>query len=148
MEEVATSTWKKRIERPIGVYLITIYDFVAVGLIPLLAFVFYLRHSDTELSLPTIMLSVGLYVLVMAFSVWAFVGDNIGRWLLLSAVTLAVAVSILDAILIVTNIDLSSGDKPRLIVFVPRGIFALAANWWYLNKQSTNAYYKQDAPAA
>src|SRR6266404_3988983 len=88
MQEAGTTTWKKRIDRPLGVYLITTYDFLVVGLIPLLTFFLFARNSDTEMSLPATMLSVGLYVVVMAFSVWACVGDNIGRWLLLSAVTL------------------------------------------------------------
>jgi len=48
MQEAGTTTWKKRIDRPLGVYLITIYDFLVVGLIPLLTFVLFLRNSDTE----------------------------------------------------------------------------------------------------
>ncbi len=34
MQEAGTTTWRKRIERPLGVYLVTIYDFLVVGLIP------------------------------------------------------------------------------------------------------------------
>ena len=147
MQEAASSTWNKRVERPLGVYFITLYDFLLVGMLPLLAFVLYLRQSSVEMSLPAIMLSVGLYVLVMAFSVWAFVGDNIARWLLLSAVTLTVVVAIIDAIFILANTDFSTGQRPNVVFFVPRSVMALAANWWYFNRQSTVAYYKRDTPA-
>ena len=97
MQEATTTTRKKRIDRPLGVYLITIYDFLVVGLIPLLTFVLFARNSDTEMSLPATKLSVGLYVVVMAFSVWACFGDNVGRLLLLSAVTLTAVTWIVNA---------------------------------------------------
>ena len=148
MQEAGTTTWRKRIDRPLGVYLITIYDFLVVGLIPLLILVLFLRNSNTEMSLPATMLSVGLYVLVMAFSVWACVGDNIGRWLLLSAVTLTAAMWIINAAFILSNLDLSSGEKPSVIGFISRGVMALALNWWYFNRKTTVAYYKREvAPA-
>ncbi len=148
MQEAGTTTWKKRIDRPLGVYLITIYDFLVVGLIPLLTFVLFLRNSDTEMSLPATMLSVGLYVVVMATSVWACVGDNTGRWLLLSAVTLTAVMWIINAVFILSNMDLSSREKPSVIGFISRGIISLALNWWYFNRKTTVAYYKRDGPAA
>jgi len=52
---------EKRIDRSLGVYLITIYDFLVVGLIPLLTFFLFVRNSDPEMSWPARMLSVGLY---------------------------------------------------------------------------------------
>lgn len=148
MQEAGTTTRRKRIERPLGVHLVTIYDFLVVGLIPLLTLVLFLRNSDTEMSLPATMLSVGLYLVVMAISVWACVGDNIARWLLLSAVTLTAIMWILNAVFILSNMDLSSGEKPGVIGFISRGIISLALNWWYFNRKTTVAYYKRDAPAA
>ena len=38
----------KRIERPIGVYVMTAYDSLVVGVIPLLTFVFAVRASEEE----------------------------------------------------------------------------------------------------
>jgi hypothetical protein len=148
MQETGTITWRKRIDRPLGLYFITIYDFLVLGLLPLLMFVLYLRNSDPEMSLPATILSVGLYVLVMTFSVWACIGDNIGRWLLLSVVTLTVVMWIINAFFILSTMDLSSGEKPSVIGFIPRGVLALALNWWYFNRRTTVAYYKRDAPVA
>ncbi len=148
MQEAGTTTWRKRIDRPLGVYLITIYDFLVVGLIPLLIFVLFLRNSDTEMSLPATMLSVGLYVVVMATAVWACVGDNIGRWLLLTAVTLTAVMWIINAVFILSNMDLPSGQKSSVIGFISRGILSLALNWWYFNRKTTVAYYKRDTSTA
>jgi len=83
----------------------------------------------------------------MAFSGMACVGDNIGRWLLLSAVTLTVVIWIYHALFILSNMDLSSGEKPSVIGFIPRA-FGLVLNWWYFNRRTTVAYYKRNTSAA
>lgn len=110
---------------------------------PLLTLGLFLRHSDAEFSFITTLLSVGLYFIVMGASVWACVGDNIGRWLLLSAVTLT-AVGWINATLILSNMDLASGEKPSVIGFISRGIISLVLNWWYFNRKTTVAYYKRN----
>jgi hypothetical protein len=81
----------------------------------------------------------------MAAAVWACVGDNIGRWLLLSTVTLVAVLWITNAGLILSNMDLAREVKPRVIGFISRGTISLALNWWYFNRKSTIAYYKRDA---
>ena len=144
MQEAQT-TWRSRIDRPFGVYLITIYNFLFVGLVPLLTFVLFLRNSDAELSFIATLLSVGLYFVVMGASVWACVGDNIGRWLLLSAVTLTAVMWIVNAVIILSNTDLANGEKPSVIGFISRGVISLALNWWYFNRKTTVDYYKRNA---
>jgi hypothetical protein len=144
MQEVET-TRKKRIERPLGVYIVTVCDFLFVGLVPLLTLVLFLRGSDVELPFYQILMSVALYFIVMAASVWACVGDNPGRWLLLVAVTLTAVLWITNAILTLSYTELASTDKPRVLGFMSRGTIALAINWWYFNRKSTVAYYQQSS---
>jgi hypothetical protein len=100
--------------------------------------------TDAELSFIATLLSVGLYFVVMGASVWACVGDNIGRLLLLSAVTLTAVMWIINAVFILANMELSGGEKPSVIGFISRGVISLALNWWYLNRKTTVAYYKRD----
>src|SRR2546423_142165 len=129
MQEPPT-TWKKRIEKPIGVYIITIYDFLVVGLIPLLMLVIFLRKSDVELPFIVVLMSVALYFTVMGASIWALAGDNPGRWLLLLAVTLTALLWITNAVMLLSNVELASGDKSSVIGFISRGTMALIFNWW------------------
>ena len=131
-----------RIQRPIGVYIMTAYDFLVVGVIPLLTLVFALRNSDAEYPFIVVLLAVGLYFGVMGAAVWAWVGDNIGRWLLLVTVSVVALQWIVNAIVWLS----SDGEaKPSVIGFISRGITALALNWWYFNRKSTAAYYRQTA---
>jgi hypothetical protein len=121
------------------------YDFLVVGVIPLLTFVLALRNSDAEVPFYLVLLSVGLYFCVMGAAVWAWSGDDLGRWILLGAVTFAAFQWIVNAILVLSGSDIVSGDKPRVIGFISRGSIALALNWWYFNRKSTVAYYKQNS---
>lgn len=122
----------------------TAYDFLVVGAIPLLTLVFALRNSDAELPFIVVLLSVGLYFSVMATAVWAWVGDNIGRWLLLVSVSLVALQWIVNATVWLLGSEVA-GAKPAVIGFISRGITALALNWWYFTRKGTTAYYKQTA---
>ena len=119
------------------------YDFLVVGVIPLLTFVFALRNSDAEVPFVLVLLSVALYFCVMGAAVWAWSGDDVGRWILLGAVTFVALQWIVNAILVLSGSDIMGGDKPRVIGFISRGAAALALNWWYFNRKSTVAYFTQ-----
>lgn len=133
----------RRIERPIGLYIMAAYDFLVVGVIPLLTFVLAVRNSEEEFSFVLVLMSVALYFCVMGAAVWAWSGDNTGRWILLFTVTVVALLWIVNAIVVLSGSEIMSGDKPRVIGFITRGSIALALNWWYFNRQSTVAYYKQ-----
>jgi hypothetical protein len=121
------------------------YDFLVVGVIPLLTFIFAIRGSDAEFPFFLVLISVALYFCVMGAAVWAWTGDNFARWLLLGTVTFVALQWIGNAILVLSNSDMSGGDKPRVIGFISRGSIALALNWWYFNRKSTAEYYKQSS---
>ena len=117
------------------------YDFLVVGVIPLLTFVLALRNSDAEVPFVLVLLSVALYFCVMGAAVWAWSGDNTGRWILLATVTFVALQWIVNAVLVLSGSD----HKPRVIGFISRGATALALNWWYFNRKSTVAYFKQNS---
>ena len=122
-----------------------VYDFVVVGIIPLLTFVLAVRNSEAEIPFYLVLLSVGLYFWVMGVTVWAWSGDNTGRWALLATVTFVALQWIVNAILALSGSNIARGDKPSVVGFISRGSIALALNWWYFNRKSTVAYYKQSS---
>ncbi len=122
-----------------------IYDFVVVGVIPLLTFVLAVRNSEAEVPFYLVLLTVALYFWVMGATVWAWSGDNTGRWALLATVTFVALQWIVNAILALSGSDIERGYKPGVIGFISRGSIALALNWWYFNRKTTVAYYKQSS---
>jgi hypothetical protein len=133
----------RRIERPVGVTVMAVYDVVVVGIIPLLTFVFSVRNSDAEVPFFIVLASVALYSCVMGTAVWAWFGEDTGRWMLLATVSFVALHWIINAILALSGSELVAGDKPRVIGFISRGSIALALNWWYFNRKTTVAYYQQ-----
>ena len=136
------TTIKRRISRPVGLYIITVFDFIAVGLVPLLTVVGAARNPEVDLPFYAVLVSVGLTVLVMVAAVWALVGDNLGRYLLLGLVTLSSVLLILNNLIIISSGDSSS---IRSIGWVIRASFWIGINWWYFNRQHVIAYFKQTA---
>ena len=134
----------RRIQRPIGVSIIAVYDFLVVGVIPLLTFVFAVRNSEQEFPFVEVLISVALYFCVMGAAVWAWSGDNIGRWILLGVVTFVAILWIVNAIYFLSGSEVESSYQPRVIGFISRGSIALVLNWWYFNRKTTIAYYKQN----
>src|SRR5262249_42265251 len=129
----------------IGLYVMAAFDFLVVGVIPLLTFVLSARNSEEEVSLVLALTSVATYFCVMGAAVWAWSGDDTGRWILLSTVTFVALHWIVNASLTLAESELAAGDKPRVVGFISRGSLALALNWWYFTRKSTVAYYKQSS---
>lgn len=134
---------KRRISRPVGLYIITVLDFIAVGLVPLLTIVWTARNPEIDLPFYAVLVSVGLAVMVMAAAVWAWIGDNLGRYFLLGLVTLSSVLLILNNLIILSSGDNSSSI--RSIGWVIRASFWIGINWWYFNRQHVVAYFKQTA---
>ncbi len=140
MDQVKT---RRRIEKPIGLYILSVFDFIAVGLTPLLLVVLSLRNTELELPFSAVLVSVALPIFVMAASMWAAVGDHPARYVLLALVTL------MSILLIINNLILLTSEIPRSRIrssvgTIVRATFWLAINWWYLNRSHVVAFFKQN----
>lgn len=137
-------TPRRRIAKPIGLYIIAVFDFIAVGLVPLLSVVLFARHADVDLPFAEVLISVGLPILVMAACIWAWVGDNAGRWLLLVLVTITSLLLILNNVLLMSGYDDSDSNGTRNVGWIVRASFWIGINWWYFNRRHVVAYFKQN----
>lgn len=120
-------------------------DFVVAGVIPLLTFVFWVRNSEAEVPFVEVLFSVALYFGVMGAIVWAWSGDNTGRWALLATVSFVALQWIARAYVMLSGSDIASGNRPRALGVISRGLLVLALNWWYFNRKSTVKYYTQNS---
>ena len=135
---------KRRVMKPLGLYIITALDFFAVGLLPLITIVWVARSSEGDVSFIGVLLSVGLAMSTMAASVWAFVGDNAGRYLLLVLVTLTSLLIIGNSLLSLRSED-AGVSEIRSIGWVVRATFWIGINWWYFNRAHVVTYFKRNA---
>jgi uncharacterized integral membrane protein len=135
--------YMRRIERPRGLYVMVAYDFLVGGVIPLLFLVFAVRNSGAEVSFITVLMSVALYFCVMGAAVWAWWGDDTGRWVLLFGVTWVALQWIVNALQVLSASEVMPGDNSRRMGVIFRAAITITLNWWYFNRKSTVRYYKQ-----
>ena len=136
---------KRRIARPLGVSLLSIFDAIVLGIIPLVTLVIIFQNEDVSLNLFGIILTVALSITIMTASLLAFLGDNIARLVLLLAITISSVVMILSNIGYLMGEDATEIKPLRLIGNIFRGLFWIGINWWYFNRKETLEYYKQEA---
>ena len=144
MSSSAETHRSRKVERPFGVYVITAFDFIALGLVQLIGIIMLNRMSEEEIPLANFVLGVSLAVLAMAASVWALAGDNIGRWLLLVLVTVSSLLLITQSVILMASGVATGRYAITAAGAIVRGLFWIGINWWYFNRKETVAYYKRN----
>ena len=144
MNQIETEP-RRRIAKPLGVYILVSVDFVIFGLLPLIGVILLSRLSGIELSFGVVILPVALAVISIAACVWAWIGDNPARYLLVGIITLSSLLTIANSFLVLADEDLASSQKfaPMPFKYVVRGAFWIGINCWYFFRPSTAAYYRQ-----
>ena len=143
MEQVQTQR-QRRIAKPMGLYILGGIDFVVLGLIPLLTILLSIRNTKLELALLDVMISIGFPLFIMAATVWAVVGDNPARYVLLALLTLWSMAVITNTIVLFSSDEVGWFRPSAVIGFTVRTVFWTAINWWYFNRAHVVAYFKQN----
>jgi hypothetical protein len=141
----STQMFSKRGERPIGVHIITAFDFLAVGLIPFIAAIWVGPDAEIGISVTNFVLAIGLALFTMAAAIWAWAGDNQGRLLLLALVTVTSTLIIANNINLIIENDLEGSSIIRLIGNIFRGLVWIGVNWWYFCRKTVIGFYKKAA---
>jgi len=144
MEQVQTQS-RRRIAKPIGLYILAGFNVVVFGLVPLLTILLSIRNTQQELALFDVMISIGFPLFIMAATAWALVGDNPARYALLALLTLWSIVVITNTIVLFSGEEAVSFRPSSVIGFTVRIVFWTAINWWYFNRAPVVAYFKQNA---
>lgn len=139
----------KRIQKPIGIYVMTILIFLGLGALQLLGYLTTIANANGEAPFPIVFVSVFVCMFSGAAAVWAFYGDNLARICLLVFVTgnvMWLAFLIILAISYPTENDKMHGLG--LIPVLVRPAFWLCLTWWYFTKADVVAYYRQESERA
>ena len=134
----------KRIQKPIGIYVMTILIFIGLGIFQLLGYWTNIQKANGETPFPIVFISLFVCVFSAAGAVWAFYGDNLARICLLIFVSLNV---LWLSFLIVLTISYPPEDDKMhgvgFILLLFRPMFWLVLTWWYFTKADVVAYYRQ-----
>lgn len=134
---------KRKIKRPISLYILTICIFLRFGVFQLISDFSLIRENGGETPFLIATILIGRNIFVSGAAVWAFSGENWGRISLLTIVSLNVLWTVFN---LITYISYSESDQiitPVLSTSL-NPLFWLILCWWYLNKKNVVEYYKQN----
>jgi hypothetical protein len=134
---------RRRIARPIGVTLLAAFDGIFIGLVPLVMLLVISNDAGLSISTADYYITAGLRILVVVSALGAFFGENAGRLVLLSAVTAVSTLMVVSSIGLLSNGEVTPAVA-GLIGNVPRGIFWIILNCWYLNRKTVVEYFRQE----
>jgi hypothetical protein len=152
----------KRVDKPIRLYILTIFIVIVYGLLPFASVFFIdsrsvliigpralpfngsiavLLQSDGETSLPLVFVSLFLCVFSAGSAIWAFAGDRLGRVSCLSFVTTNVVWWTGIVVYALTVAEAQVSEKLGWVFQILIPPFWLAAIWWNFTRPDLNAYY-------
>ncbi len=127
--------------RPTGVWILTIYALIFVGIIPSLLSVFMLVSGNAAGSGFSILMSLPISLGVIISAIGAWKGSERGRKFLLVLITLHYVFIFINNFLFILLGQVPDDEKIRLWGRVLRGLIYSAVYIWYFNKWTTKAFY-------
>lgn len=134
---------KSQIQKPVGVYILTICIFLRFGVFQFISDFNSIQDAEKATPFLITLILIGRNVFVAGAAVWAYLGENEGRISLLAIVSLNVLWTIFTVITYFSYSENDSNTSLFLnILFNP--IFWLVVCWWYLNLKNVVKYYERN----
>jgi hypothetical protein len=127
--------------RPTGVWILTIYALIFVGIAPLLLSVFMLISGNASGSVFSILLSVPISIGVITSAIGAWKGSEKARKSLLALLTLHYVFIAINNYIFISSGQVPDNEQTRLWGRVLRGFIYPAVYIWYFNKYTTKEFY-------
>jgi Kef-type K+ transport system membrane component KefB len=137
--------WKKRIQKPIGVYVWTVLILLKFGILNFIGYFLSFRNADGDVYLPFVIISLALCVFTAGAAIWAFTGQNEGRIALLILVPLNIVWILIFAVSALLNNEVED-DKSAVLAIIQQVIltlFVIGMEWYFMSEKVVE-YYKQD----
>jgi len=132
-----------QIQKPLGIYVLTICIFLRFGAFQFITDFNLIRDGDNQTPFLIAIILIGRNVLVAGAAVWAFLGENEGRISLLTIISLNVIWSVFNVITYVSYRELDP-QTLSILYFLFNPLFWLIVCWWYLNRKNVVKYYKRN----
>ena len=140
-----------KLQRPTGVWILTIYAAIFAGIFPLVAVIalFVTGKGQAELGMTPIHLisSIGLAMGIIASAIGAWKGSQKAKMILLILITIHYLLIGLNNAYMLWSGLIPKQFQARVIGRVLRGLFYPAIYIWYFRKPSTQEFYSSNSVA-
>jgi hypothetical protein len=135
---------KRRISKPLGVYFISAFDALVIGLLPLGVLLFLDNDPAVQIPLLIYWLTAIVRVIIIAAALAAMMGEDLGRRVLLWAITAASLTLIYNSADLLAEGARNGSQGAGLVRNILHSLFWVVLNWVYFNKRDVVAYYTQN----
>jgi len=137
--------YPQRPERPLGVTLLTIWDGVAVGVIPAMrsGIIIASNSNQDQSSLINLCLEIGLPIVIVTAALGTFRGNDRARLGLLILLTLNFGLNAFQNAVLLASGNLTPDDQLRSIGGILSAFITVGVNLWYFLRPQTIAYFRK-----
>lgn len=134
-----------RPERPLGVTVLSIWDGIALGVIPALQVGLTLSRSSSEgdISIVTLCLGIGIPIAIVTAAMGTFRGNDRARLGLLFLLSIYFILNIFQNVTLLIAGSLTLDNQVRSIGGIFVSIISLIINLWYFLRPNTIAYFRR-----
>jgi hypothetical protein len=136
------------VKRPLGVWILTIWDGVFAGLFPVGAILFLFFNAEAqaviELSTFDLVWSVLLGLSIFAAAVGAWRGSDLARRALIGLVTFHYGILGFTNFSLVASGIVPEGEQPLVLGRAIRSLIWMGINVWYFLSRRPRAFYGRD----
>lgn len=141
MEESLTAPKVGQKYRPTGVWILTIYALIVVGILPLLLEIYLLVSGNAAGIVIGTLLSLLVSIGVIASAIGAWKGNEKARKSLLVLLTLHYVFVAINNYIFIGSGQVPDDEQARIWGRVLRGFVYPAVYIWYFNKYTTKEFY-------
>jgi hypothetical protein len=127
--------------RPTGVWILTIYALIFVGLAPLMLSIFLLVSGNGSGGVLGVLLSIPISIGVITSAINAWKGSEQARRFLLAFVTLHYVLIAINNYILIRSGQVPDGEQSQLWGRILRGIIFPAIYIWYFNKRKIKDFF-------
>ncbi len=131
----------KASRRPPGVWILTVYAILLVGIAPLLLSLFLLVSGNSAGNIVSILLSLPLSIGIIISAIGVWQGKENARKSLLVLVTLHYVLIAINNSLLINSGQVSDEAQTQLWGRVIRGLLYPAIYIWYFNRYTIKEFY-------
>jgi hypothetical protein len=135
----------RTVEKPLGLYVVTLVDFALFGVLQFFKTIADARNAEGETSFPTIFIALFLCIFTAASAVWAFLGDNSGRYALLFFISLNILWLLGNLSALLLNEGLENKSSIFILIAAGKTVWGFGANWWYLTTGEIVEYFNRQS---
>lgn len=134
-----------RPERPFGVSLLTIWDGIAIGILPVFreGITLATSSSNEDISIISLCLAIGLPIAIVSAAIGTFKGNDRARLGLLILLAIYFSLNIFQNITLLIAGNLTPEEQVPNLGGIFVSIISLFINLWYFLRPSTIAYFRR-----